>query len=80
MEMTPAQKEKVLRKYGKCVAPYTSKRTPGEYVAVCPGCGKDISTRSDDLSGIELSVTKRGTATFWHNRCELKKVWNGRIK
>lgn len=79
MEMTLTQKEKTLRKYGKCISLYSSRKMPGEYVVTCPGCRKEISTARDNLDDVEISVTKRGTATFWHKECGLSKVWNGRI-
>ena len=80
MEMTKAQKTNDLKKFGTCVRPYFSRKDPGEFKAVCPGCGKEISTTRDDLSGVEVSVTKRGTATFWHKGCSLQKVWDGWIR
>lgn len=78
--MKDDQKKQLLKKYGRCIRPYESKKQPGIYVSVCPGCRKDISTTDEDLSDVELSVTKRGTATFWHKGCNKnKKIWNSRI-
>ena len=40
----------------------------------CAGCGKWISS-DDDLSDVGYSVTKRKTASVFHNKC-FSKVWN----
>ena len=75
--MNNNEKIKLLKKYGFCVR-YPQGRTPGIYVTVCPGCGEKI--RSDeDLTNIGLAVTKRGTANFWHLRCQ-GKAWNNKIR
>lgn len=71
---------KILRKYGTEVQKYTSRKTPGLYTYICPGCGKMI--RSDDtetMKDVEYAVNKRGSATLFHNKCYLK-TWNGGIR
>lgn len=44
-----------------------------------PKCGKEILTDSGDLTDVGYSITKRGTANFWHESCK-GDVWNSRIK
>lgn len=76
--MKDEEKKKLLKRYGTCVTPYVCKNQPGKYVSVCPGCRRDISTTDENMADVELSVSKRGTATFWHKNC-YRKAWNGRI-
>lgn len=69
---------KVIRKYGKCVQPYLSKKMPGDYRITCPGCGKEIKVPGTDLDDVEYTVTKRGSATVFHTKC-LGKAWDSKI-
>ena len=43
----------------------------------CAGCGKWI-TNTDDLSDVQISITKRGTGVFFHTKC-MNKVWERKI-
>lgn len=47
------------------------------YKVPCQGCGKDIF--SDEEGEIGASVSKRGSANFWHMKCQ-GKVWDSKIK
>lgn len=69
---------KLIRKYGKCVRRYSSKKEPGLYTAVCPGCKKEIEAPGSDLSDVQYCVTKRGSATFFHTKC-YTKIWDSKI-
>ena len=68
----------VLRKYGRQVRPYHGKRDPGLYTMVCPGCRKEIRVPGSDLSDVEYSVSKRGSAVVVHAKC-YKKTWESKI-
>lgn len=71
---------KLLRKYGTCIQPYSSKKNPGLYIITCPGCRKAI--RSDDpaekLEAVEYAINKRGGITMFHNNC-FRKAWDSKI-
>ena len=68
---------KAIKKYGK------HKCTEGKkmiYAVQCTVCGKEmLSSAPVDDRPYGASVTKRGTAVFWHGRCQ-KDLWNSRIK
>ena len=68
----------LIKKYGKCKH-MQQGRIPGVYSVICQKCGKEIITDADDLNDIGYSITKRGTANFWHESCK-GDVWNSRIK
>lgn len=68
----------LIKKYGRCKQ-MAKGRTPGVYSVVCQKCGKEILTDTDDLNDVGYSITKRGTANFWHESCK-GDVWNSRIK
>lgn len=64
--------EKYIRKYGECRR-QPAGRDKGLYETKCQGCGKVI--RSDDnLSDVEVSVSRRGGASFFHRKC-YRAVW-----
>ena len=69
-------KEKVIKKYAY---PDQVRKVGRKTVAriQCPGCGKWIES-DGDLSDIEVCVTKRGSATVFHNKC-YPKVWHSKI-
>lgn len=69
---------KIIRKYGTCVSPYSSRKEPGEYKVVCPGCRKEIKVPGTDLEDVEYSLSKRGSVTVFHTKC-LKKTWDSMI-
>lgn len=70
---------KIIRKYGTCIRPYSSKREPGLFTAICPGCRAEFrSTDPDTLKEMEYTITKRGDAVFFHRAC-MKKAWNAKI-
>ena len=68
----------LIKKYGKCKKP-SQGRIPGLYSVVCQKCGKEILTDSEGLDSIGYSITKRGTANFWHEGCK-GNVWNSKIR
>lgn len=68
----------LIKKYGRCKRK-AQGRTPAVYSAVCQKCGKEILTDGPDLNDVGYSVTRRGTASFWHESCK-GDVWNSRIK
>ena len=43
----------------------------------CAGCGKWIDI-GQDLSDVQISVTKRGTGIFFHTGC-MKRIWKTKI-
>ena len=69
----------MIKKYG-CCDQRPSGRIPGVYSVICQKCGKKIlSTSGEELSDVGYSITKRGTANFWHESCK-GDAWNSRIK
>ena len=65
--------EKLIAKYGQYVKMDGKKKI---FKVPCQGCGKDILSGD---KGIGYSITKRGTANFWHEKCQAK-VWDSKIK
>lgn len=65
----------IIRKYGKCEV-YGNRSIKSVYSVICQGCGKKIRTSDDVEPG--YTVTKRGTAMFWHPEC-VDKVGENRI-
>ena len=64
----------MIKKYGTYV------KTEGRESickVVCQGCGKEILSNS----GVEIgySISKRGSANFWHKACE-KNVWSSKVR
>ena len=68
----------LIKKYGKCKQ-LAKGRTPGVYSVICQKCGTEILTDTDDINDVGYSITKRGTANFWHESCK-GDVWNSRIR
>lgn len=77
MEMTDRQKRAYIRRYGVLLKPATV-RTGAVYKTVCQGCGQPILS-DDSLQEIEVVVTKRSTASFFHRNCA-GKVWGSKIR
>lgn len=71
-----AQIAKLIVKYGVYEKPGPRK---GQRIfsVKCSACGEKIL--SDAPEGTGVSLTKRGTAVFWHGGC-LARVWGSRIK
>lgn len=69
---------KLIRKYGTAVRQYVSKKDPGLYLVVCPGCKREIRVPGSDLEDVEYSLTKRGSAVFFHTKC-MEKTWQSKI-
>ena len=75
--MTPEDVRKAIRKFGKRKCVENGKTI---YAVTCTVCGKEMLSSMPDKDGeYGASVTKRGTAVFWHGRCQ-KDLWNSRIK
>ena len=70
---------KAIRKYGTKVRAYVSKKEPGLYTVICPGCGKEIRVPGSELDDIQCVITKRDSATFFHTDCFMK-VWDSKIR
>ena len=68
----------IIRKYGVPIRRYVSKKEPGLYTMVCPGCRKEIRVPGSDLNDVEYSMTKRGSAVVFHTKC-YKKAWESKI-
>lgn len=62
---------KYMKKYGKT-------DHPKAYRVVCQRCGKVI--RSEDIASGEIgyTITRRGTAAFWHITCK-GRVFSNKI-
>lgn len=65
----------MIRKYGKCEV-YAGRSNKSVYSVICQGCGKKIWTSDDVEPG--CTITKRGTAMFWHPEC-VSKVEKNKI-
>ena len=52
------EKLKMVKKTGRCTHPPAGRQVKGEWVVVCQGCGKMISSNDPD-EGVEFTVTKR---------------------
>lgn len=66
----------LIRRFGKYEAP-GPRPNQGIYSVRCSACGEKIM--SDNAGGTGVSVTKRGTAVFWHGKCQ-GDVWDSRMK
>ena len=72
------EKLKMIKKTGRCTHPPAGRQAKGEWVVVCQGCGKMISSNDPD-EGVEFTVTKRGSVYFFHTNC-MKAAMNGPIR
>ena len=70
--------EKLIKKYGHCERMAQGK-IPGLYWVICQKCGKKISSGDSGLGLVGFTITKRGTANFWHGGCK-GSVWDSRIR
>ena len=75
--MTNDDIRKAIRKYGKYK---TKEGRISIYSVPCSVCGKEILNNDPDemMLDVEASITKRGTAVFWHLKCH-DKFWKSKI-
>lgn len=69
---------KLIKKYGTCER-MQQGRIPGLYSVICQKCGGKINSDDADLARVGYSVTRRGTANFWHESCK-GSVWDSKIR
>ena len=75
--MTTDDIRKAIRKFGKYK---TKEGRISIYSVLCSVCGKEILNNDPEEVMLDTgaSVTKRGTAVFWHLKCQ-KKFWKSKI-
>ena len=73
--MTDKDIKTLMKKHGKVKFGPDGKISGAD--VICSICGKKIST--DDVSGVEVSVTKLKSAIFMHSKC-VPDFWKHKIQ
>ena len=64
----------LVKRFGHCDVMPIPRKQVGVYSVICQGCGKKITTQYE--GSVDYTVSKRGTAMFWHSECFDKAVVN----